>query len=152
VVSRLSAKLPTNGTRQKHKIPEWERDYHRINLRTMPAGGSTNATHNMALLHPVLCGSPLHGISGTEQIGAMRAMGVRGRQPNRRGDPARRRGYGRRACLEPVTAGGGVITPPKAIGTAFREICMISAATDEVVCGGLCTGVWVWLPELRHKA
>lgn len=48
-------------------------------------------------------------------------------------------------CLEPVTAGGGVITPPKGYWERVQEICRkyeILLHIDEVVCGMGRTGEW----------
>ncbi len=48
-------------------------------------------------------------------------------------------------CLEPVTAGGGVITPPKGYWERVQEICKkydILLHIDEVVCGMGRTGTW----------
>ncbi|WP_299564908.1 aminotransferase class III-fold pyridoxal phosphate-dependent enzyme [uncultured Sulfitobacter sp.] len=48
-------------------------------------------------------------------------------------------------CLEPVTAGGGVITPPDGYWERIREICDqydILLHIDEVVCGLGRTGTW----------
>lgn len=48
-------------------------------------------------------------------------------------------------CLEPVTAGGGVITPPEGYWPRVREICDkydILLHIDEVVCGVGRTGTW----------
>ncbi|MBR9821364.1 MAG: aminotransferase class III-fold pyridoxal phosphate-dependent enzyme [Rhodobacteraceae bacterium] len=48
-------------------------------------------------------------------------------------------------CLEPVTAGGGVITPPKGYWERVQEICAkydILLHIDEVVCGVGRTGAW----------
>ncbi len=48
-------------------------------------------------------------------------------------------------CLEPVTAGGGVITPPDGYWERIREICDqydILLHIDEVVCGVGRTGTW----------
>ena len=48
-------------------------------------------------------------------------------------------------CLEPVTAGGGVITPPPGYWERVQEICTkydILLHIDEVVCGVGRTGVW----------
>ncbi|MFN3616071.1 MAG: aspartate aminotransferase family protein, partial [Rubrimonas sp.] len=48
-------------------------------------------------------------------------------------------------CLEPVTAGGGVIVPPKGYWERVQEICRkhdILLHIDEVVCGLGRTGVW----------
>ncbi|MWD26627.1 aminotransferase class III-fold pyridoxal phosphate-dependent enzyme [Aquicoccus sp. SCR17] len=48
-------------------------------------------------------------------------------------------------CLEPVTAGGGVITPPEGYWEKVQEICRkydILLHIDEVVCGLGRTGTW----------
>lgn len=48
-------------------------------------------------------------------------------------------------CLEPVTAGGGVITPPPGYWERVQEICEkydILIHIDEVVCGVGRTGTW----------
>lgn len=48
-------------------------------------------------------------------------------------------------CLEPVTAGGGVITPPEGYWERVQEICTkydILLHIDEVVCGVGRTGKW----------
>ncbi|SFI22423.1 aspartate aminotransferase family protein [Jannaschia pohangensis] len=48
-------------------------------------------------------------------------------------------------CLEPVTAGGGVIVPPKGYWERVQEICTkydILLHIDEVVCGVGRTGTW----------
>ena len=48
-------------------------------------------------------------------------------------------------CLEPVTAGGGVITPPEGYWQKVQEICDrygILLHIDEVVCGIGRTGTW----------
>ena len=48
-------------------------------------------------------------------------------------------------CLEPVTAGGGVIVPPKGYWQRVQEICKkydILLHIDEVVCGMGRTGTW----------
>ncbi len=48
-------------------------------------------------------------------------------------------------CLEPVTAGGGVITPPPGYWERVQEICTkydILIHIDEVVCGVGRTGTW----------
>ena len=48
-------------------------------------------------------------------------------------------------CLEPVTAGGGVITPPEGYWARVQEICRkydVLLHIDEVVCGVGRTGTW----------
>lgn len=48
-------------------------------------------------------------------------------------------------CLEPITAGGGIITPPKGYWERVQELCKkydILLHIDEVVCGLGRTGTW----------
>ena len=48
-------------------------------------------------------------------------------------------------CLEPITAGGGVITPPEGYWERVQDICQrheILLHIDEVVCGVGRTGTW----------
>lgn len=48
-------------------------------------------------------------------------------------------------CLEPITAGGGIITPPRGYWEKVQEICKkydILLHIDEVVCGLGRTGTW----------
>jgi taurine-pyruvate aminotransferase len=48
-------------------------------------------------------------------------------------------------CLEPITAGGGIITPPRGYWEKVQEICRkydILLHIDEVVCGLGRTGTW----------
>jgi taurine-pyruvate aminotransferase len=48
-------------------------------------------------------------------------------------------------CLEPITAGGGVITPPEGYWPRVQEICRkydVLLHIDEVVCGVGRTGAW----------
>ena len=48
-------------------------------------------------------------------------------------------------CLEPVTAGGGVIVPPEGYWERVQEICKkydVLLHIDEVVCGVGRTGIW----------
>jgi taurine-pyruvate aminotransferase len=57
-------------------------------------------------------------------------------------------------CLEPITAGGGVITPPKGYWERVQEICAkydILLHIDEVVCGLGRTGEWFGYQGLGIK-
>ncbi len=57
-------------------------------------------------------------------------------------------------CLEPVTAGGGVITPPEGYWERVQEICKkydVLLHIDEVVCGVGRTGDVVRIPALWHQ-
>ena len=57
-------------------------------------------------------------------------------------------------CLEPVTAGGGVITPPDGYWQRVQEICTkydILLHIDEVVCGVGRTGKWFGYQQFGVK-
>lgn len=57
-------------------------------------------------------------------------------------------------CLEPVTAGGGVITPPTGYWERVQEICEkydILLHIDEVVCGVGRTGTWFGYQQFGIK-
>lgn len=57
-------------------------------------------------------------------------------------------------CLEPVTAGGGVIVPPKGYWDRVQEICKkydILLHIDEVVCGVGRTGTWFGYQQFGIK-
>ncbi|SDW73602.1 taurine-pyruvate aminotransferase [Albimonas donghaensis] len=57
-------------------------------------------------------------------------------------------------CLEPVTAGGGVIVPPKDYWERVQEICAkydILLHIDEVVCGVGRTGTWFGYQQFGVK-
>ena len=57
-------------------------------------------------------------------------------------------------CLEPVTAGGGVIVPPKGYWERVQEICKkydILLHIDEVVCGMGRTGAWFGYQQFGVK-
>lgn len=57
-------------------------------------------------------------------------------------------------CLEPITAGGGVITPPEGYWQRVQQICAkydILLHLDEVVCGLGRTGTWFGYQNYRLK-
>lgn len=132
---------------KKHKILYRERDYHGSTIGTMAAGGQyernahygpfpdgfISVPHCLEYRKHEQDGAPdeNYGLwaaneiekvilrEGPETVGAL--------------------------CLEPVTAGGGVITPPDGYWERIREICdqyEILLHIDEVVCGVGRTGTW----------
>ena len=57
-------------------------------------------------------------------------------------------------CLEPITAGGGVITPPEGYWQRVQEICRkydVLLHIDEVVCGMGRTGTWFGYQQFGVK-
>ncbi len=130
---------------KKHKILYRDRDYHGGTLATMSAGGQDERVMQYGPLAPGFVRVP-HCMEYRAQ------WDLTGEE------------YGRRAadaieevilaegadtvgalCLEPVTAGGGVITPPPGYWERVQEICKkydILLHIDEVVCGIGRTGTW----------
>lgn len=128
---------------RKSKILFRERDYHGTTIACLSAGGQPQRVAQYGPLTPGFVEVP-HCLEYRKQW-----------------DVA---DYGRRAadaieevilregpdtigaiCLEPVTAGGGVITPPEGYWERVQEICSkynILIHIDEVVCGVGRTGEW----------
>jgi len=129
----------------KHKILYRERDYHGTTIATLSAGGQDERNAQYGPFTPGFVRVP-HCLEYRAQ------WDLSGEE------------YGRRAadaieevilaegpdtvgglCLEPVTAGGGVITPPEGYWERVQEICKkydILLHIDEVVCGVGRTGTW----------
>lgn len=130
---------------KKHKVLYRERDYHGTTIATLSAGGQDERNAEYGPYTPGFVRVP-HCLEYRAQW-------------NLSGEE-----YGRRAadaieevilaegpdtvgglCLEPVTAGGGVITPPEGYWERVQEICKkydILLHIDEVVCGVGRTGTW----------
>ena len=129
----------------KHKILYRERDYHGTTIATLSAGVQYERNAQYGPFTPGFVRVP-HCLEYRAQ------WDLSGEE------------YGRRAadaieevilaegpdtvgglCLEPVTAGGGVITPPEGYWERVQEICKkydILLHIDEVVCGVGRTGTW----------
>lgn len=132
---------------KKHKILYRDRDYHGTTISCLSAGGQDERGAQYGPYTPGFVRVP-HCLEYRAQEGW---------------DPAKE-SYGEYAaglieevilregpdtvgglCLEPVTAGGGVITPPEGYWERVQEICKkydILLHIDEVVCGVGRTGVW----------
>jgi taurine-pyruvate aminotransferase len=130
---------------KKHKVLYRERDYHGTTIATLSAGGQDERNAEYGPYTPGFVRVP-HCLEYRAQWDLI-------------GEE-----YGRRAadaieevilaegpdtvgglCLEPVTAGGGVITPPEGYWERVQEICKkydILLHIDEVVCGVGRTGSW----------
>ncbi|MDF1715084.1 MAG: aminotransferase class III-fold pyridoxal phosphate-dependent enzyme [Antarcticimicrobium sp.] len=130
---------------KKHKILYRDRDYHGGTLATMSAGGQDERVMQYGPLAPGFVRvphcmeyRPQWDLSG-EEYGARAADAIEevilAEGPDTVGG----------LCLEPVTAGGGVITPPPGYWERVQEICRkydILLHIDEVVCGVGRTGTW----------
>ena len=130
---------------KKHKILFRDRDYHGGTLATMSAGGQEERVMQYGPLAPGFVRVPhcmeyraQWDLSG-EEYGQRAADAIEevilAEGPDTVGG----------LCLEPVTAGGGVITPPPGYWERVQEICKkydILLHIDEVVCGIGRTGTW----------
>ena len=132
---------------KKHKILYRDRDYHGGTLATMSAGGQDERVMQYGPLAPGFVRVPhcmeyrKHQQDGApaENYGEWAADQIE--QVILREGPDTVGGL----CLEPVTAGGGVITPPEGYWERVQQICKkyeILLHIDEVVCGVGRTGTW----------
>ncbi|MEL7281784.1 MAG: aminotransferase class III-fold pyridoxal phosphate-dependent enzyme [Pseudomonadota bacterium] len=130
---------------KKHKILYRDRDYHGSTIGTMSAGGQDQRNAQYGPFTPGFVRVPhcleyraQWDLTGEEYgIAAANAIEevILAEGPDTVGA----------LCLEPVTAGGGVITPPEGYWPRVQEICRkydILLHIDEVVCGIGRTGTW----------
>ncbi|TRD14412.1 aspartate aminotransferase family protein [Palleronia caenipelagi] len=128
---------------KKHKILYRERDYHGSTLATMSAGGQYERNAQYGPFAPGFVKVP-HCLEyraqvETENYGEWAANQIE--EVILREGPDTVGGL----CLEPITAGGGVITPPEGYWQRVQEICRkyeVLLHIDEVVCGIGRTGTW----------
>lgn len=130
---------------KKTKILYRERDYHGSTLATMSAGGQDERNAQYGPFAPDFVRVPhcmeyraQWDLSG-EEYGIAAANAIEEVILAEGADTVGA------LCLEPVTAGGGVITPPEGYWPRVQEICKkynILLHIDEVVCGVGRTGTW----------
>jgi len=128
---------------KKYKILYRERDYHGSTLATMSAGGQDERNAQYGPFAPGFVSVP-HCLEyraqwDVENYGERAADAIE--------EVILREGPDTvgALCLEPVTAGGGVITPPTGYWERVQEICRkyeVFLHIDEVVCGIGRTGTW----------
>lgn len=130
---------------KKHKVLYRERDYHGTTISCLSAGGQDERNAQYGPFTPGFVRVPhcleyraQWNLSG-EEYGKRAADAIEevilAEGPDTVGA----------LCLEPVTAGGGVITPPPGYWERVQEICKkydILLHIDEVVCGVGRTGTW----------
>lgn len=128
---------------KKHKILYRERDYHGSTLATMSAGGQLERNAQYGPFAPGFVSVPhcmeYRAQVETENYGEWAANQIEEVILREGADTVGA------LCLEPVTAGGGVIVPPEGYWTRVQEICTkydILLHIDEVVCGVGRTGEW----------
>ncbi len=130
---------------KKSKILYRERDYHGTTITTLSAGGQQERNAQYGPYTPGFVEVP-HCLEYRAQ------WDVTGEAYGQRAADAIEEVILREGpdtvgaiCLEPVTAGGGVITPPPGYWERVQEICTkygILIHIDEVVCGVGRTGEW----------
>ncbi|QPM91562.1 aminotransferase family protein [Pseudooceanicola algae] len=134
---------------KKHKILFRDRDYHGTTITCLSAGGQPERSAQYGPYTPGFVEVP-HCL---EYRAADQGWGdLSGAEYGRRAADAIEEVILREGpdtvgalCLEPVTAGGGVITPPEGYWPRVQEICKkydILLHIDEVVCGLGRTGTW----------
>jgi len=129
---------------RKFKILYRERDYHGTTLATLAASGHPQRAAQYGPLTPGFVEVP-HCLEYRSQYGRVANYGERAADaieavilregPDTIGA----------LCLEPITAGGGIIPPPAGYWERVQEICRrydILLHLDEVVCGCGRTGRW----------
>ncbi|KGF67975.1 taurine--pyruvate aminotransferase [Hoeflea sp. BAL378] len=129
---------------RKYKILYRDRDYHGTTLAALSAGGQPQRVEQYGPLAPGFVMVP-HCLEYRSQFPDAESYGLAAANAIEevilREGPDTVGGL----CLEPITAGGGVITPPAGYWERVQEICskyQILLHIDEVVCGVGRTGAW----------
>lgn len=129
---------------EKNKILYRQRDYHGTTIATLSAGGQDERKAEYGPFTPGFVEVP-HCLEYRSQWGEVDDYGIRA--ANAIEEVILREGPETvgALCLEPITAGGGVIVPPEGYWERVQEICKkydILLHIDEVVCGMGRTGTW----------
>jgi len=130
---------------KKHKVLYRERDYHGTTIACLSAGGQDERNAQYGPFTPGFMRVP-HCLEYRAQWDLTgEAYGKRAADAIEEVISAEGPDTVGALCLEPVTAGGGVITPPVGYWERVQEICKkydILLHIDEVVCGVGRTGTW----------
>jgi taurine-pyruvate aminotransferase len=130
---------------KKHKVLYRERDYHGTTIACLSAGGQDERNAQYGPFTPGFVRVP-HCLEYRAQWDLTgEAYGKRAADAIEEVILAEGPDTVGALCLEPVTAGGGVITPPPGYWERVQEICKkydILLHIDEVVCGVGRTGTW----------
>ncbi|MGI9475968.1 MAG: aspartate aminotransferase family protein [Hyphomicrobiaceae bacterium] len=129
---------------KKHKILYRDRDYHGTTITALSSGGQTQRREQYGPFTPGFVEVP-HCLEYRSQWGDVEDYGIRA--ANAIEEVILREGADTVGglILEPITAGGGVIEPPKGYWDRVQEICKkydILLIIDEVMCGMGRTGTW----------
>jgi taurine-pyruvate aminotransferase len=130
---------------KKHKVLYRDRDYHGTTIACLSAGGQDERNAQYGPFTPGFVRVP-HCLEYRAQWDLSgEAYGQRAADAIEEVILAEGPDTVGALCLEPVTAGGGVITPPEGYWQRVQEICKkydILLHIDEVVCGVGRTGTW----------
>ena len=141
IVRQIAAKK-YNG--KKYKILFRERDYHGTTITTLSATGQFERKNQYGPFTPGFVEVP-HCCEYRSQWGDVDDYGLRAANEIERVILEEGADTIGALCLEPITAGGGVIEPPQGYWDRVQEICKkydILLHIDEVVCGLGRTGKW----------
>lgn len=134
---------------KKHKILYRERDYHGTTIACLSGGGQEERGAQYGPYTPGFVSVPhcLEYRAGDQGLGDLSGEAYGLAAANAIEEVILREGPDTvgALCLEPVTAGGGVIVPPEGYWPRVQEICRkydILLHIDEVVCGMGRTGTW----------
>ena len=139
---RQLAAIENNGV--KHKIIYRDRDYHGTTIGALSSTGQFQRKEQYGPFAPGFVEMP-HCLEYRSQYGEVDHYGERAARELETvilREGAETVGA---VVLEPITAGGGVITPPEGYWETIQEICKkydVLLHIDEVVCGVGRTGKW----------
>ncbi|WP_449433092.1 aminotransferase family protein [Pseudomonas putida] len=129
---------------KKHKILFRERDYHGTTITALSSTGQFERKNQYGPFTPGFVEFP-HCCEYRSQFGDVADYGVRAALEMEKVILAEGPDTVGAVVLEPITAGGGVITPPAGYWETIQAICKkydILLHIDEVVCGLGRTGKW----------
>ena len=129
---------------EKHKILFRERDYHGTTITALSSTGQFERKNQYGPFTPGFVEVP-HCLEYRSQWGEVDDYGVRAADAIEEVILQEGPETVGAIVLEPITAGGGVITPPEGYWSRVQEICKkydILLHIDEVVCGLGRTGTW----------
>lgn len=129
---------------KKHKILYRERDYHGTTITALSATGQFERKGQYGPFTPGFVEVP-HCCEYRSQWGLVDDYGLRAANEIERVILEQGPDTVGALCLEPITAGGGVIVPPEGYWERVQEICKkydVLLHIDEVVCGLGRTGTW----------
>lgn len=129
---------------KKNKILYRERDYHGTTIACLSATGQDERRDQYGPLVPGFIEVP-HCCEYRSQWGEVDDYGIRAANEIERVILEQGPETVGALCLEPITAGGGVIEPPEGYWPRVQEICEqydVLLHIDEVVCGLGRTGTW----------